>query len=407
MPHEKMARSKALLARAERLIPGASQTNSKRPRRDCLDQVPAFIERGEGCHVWDVDGHEYVDYIMALGPILLGYRHPAVEEAVREAMDLGVVFGLPHPLEVDAAEAVVRTVPCAEQVRFLKSGAEATSAAVRIARACTGREVVLSCGYHGWHDNWTAMRNDGGVPHCLEDLVHSFPYNSTDALKSALEEYKGKVAAVIMVPAQVEHPKENYLQTAASLARDAGALLVFDEIVTGFRLALGGGQERFQVVPDLAAFAKGMANGYPIAAVVGRSEYMERAEELLITTTYGGEIHSLAALKGCVQFLESNPPYEGMARLGEELMRGTKDAARSSGVDAELIGFEVMPQLIIRGGSSERTSNMWRVFLGEAAQRGVLLREGGLLFITPSHTEEDIERTICAFEAAFQAADKA
>lgn len=394
--------SAKLHQRARRVIPGASQTNSKRVPASLVGRYPVFLVRGSGAHVWDVDGNEYIDYIMALGPIVLGYRYPAVERAIAERLREGLLFGLPHPLEVEAAEALVEAVPCAEMVRFLKSGAEATSAAARIARAFTGREVILSHGYHGWHDNWTALRNDGGVPRCLEERVFSFPYNDLAALERLFAQHEGQVAAVIMIPTQVEKPQEGYLQGVKELCHRHGALLIFDEIVTGFRMALGGAQEFFGVVPDLAAFAKGMANGMPLAAVVGKREVMALAENLLITTTYGGEILSLAALVASLEEYRQKPVHTYLWEQGQRLVEGLEAAAREHGIPFRCLGYPLMAQPDLQGETPQQTERLWDILLTGLAQRGVLIRRGGLMFITYSHTPQDIERTVEAFEAVFR-----
>ncbi|HIE52480.1 MAG TPA: aspartate aminotransferase family protein [Armatimonadetes bacterium] len=396
-----------LYHQARRLIPGGSQTNSKRADTSVLGQHPIFIQRAEGCRVWDVDGNEYIDYLNALGPIILGYRYPAVDNAIRERLKEGIIFGLPHPLEIECAQLIVDAVPCAEMVRFLKSGAEVTSAAARIARAYTGREKLLTYGYHGWHDNWTALRNDGGVPKVLEGYTIPFPYNDLPALERLFAEHRGEIAAVIMVPTQVEPPREGYLAAVRDLAWENGALLIYDEIVTGFRLARGGAQEYFGVVPDLACFAKALANGMPLACVCGRREVMEVAEELLITTTYGGEILSLAAAVACLREYQKKDVQGYLWRLGEQLMRGLNEAARRTGVAATCDGYPPLAQLNFRYQDPARNKECWRYFLAETAHRGVLTGRGRLWFITYSHREEDIKQTVAVCEEVFAEMSKA
>jgi glutamate-1-semialdehyde 2,1-aminomutase/spore coat polysaccharide biosynthesis protein SpsF len=233
---------------------------------------------------------------MALGPIILGHNYPSVTDAVMQQMQDGTTFSLPHPLEVELAEMLVDIIPCAEMVRFAKNGSDATSGAVRLARAYTGRDIIACCGYHGWQDWYigTTTRNRG-VPKVVQELTVPFEYNNIESLKRIFSEHPGQVAAVIMEPFGVEEPRDGFLQEVRDLALHDRALLIFDEIITGFRLALGGAQEYFGITPDLACLGKAMGNGYPIAAVVGPSEIMQLFDEVFFSFTFGGETVSLAA----------------------------------------------------------------------------------------------------------------
>lgn len=304
-----------LFDKAIELIPGGSQTGSKRPSVFAPGAYPIYVDRGRGSHVWDVDGNEYIDYVLALGPITLGYCYPAIDKAIRGQLERGIIFGLLHPLEVEAAEAIKSVVPTAEMARFFKTGAEAVSAAVRVARAFTGRDKVASYGYHGWHDIWACASPppaSDGVPKEFRYLVHSFSYNDFDSpssLRSLLERHPGEFACVVMEAISYwDMPKEGYLQDVRRLTEEHGALLIFDEIVTGFRLALGGAQEYFQITPDLAVIGKGVAAGMPLSAVVGKAKYMSRMADLMISITHGGETLSLAA---CVSAIRDVQDEEG------------------------------------------------------------------------------------------------
>ena len=262
-----LRKSEELYARAVELIPGGSQTNSKRPQGYAPGVFPAYVERGKGCRVWDVDGNEYIDYILALGPISLGYCYDAVDDAVREQLGKGMIFGLLSAVEVEAAQAVCDMVPCAEMVRFLKGGSEVTSAAARIARAYTGKELILNSGYRGWGDTWSAQVEPPagrGIPECLRAMVKSFPRDDLDALRRQLTNYKDHVAAVFVDVASATAAPREVVQGMRDLCDEFGVLLCFDEIVTGFRLAPGGAQEYYGDTPDLACFPKGIANGMTI-----------------------------------------------------------------------------------------------------------------------------------------------
>ncbi len=316
-----LAASEALWERALRVIPGGTQTLSKAPSQFVDGVSPKFLRRGQGSHVWDVDGNEYIDYPMALGPILLGYDHPAVTAAAIAQVREGTTFTLMHPLEVQLAERLVELVPCAERVRFAKNGADATGGAIRAARALTGRERVIATGYHGWHDWYIAStERAGGVPAANRELIRAVSYNDLPALEAALAQEP--TAAVIMeIPG--EPPEEGYLQGALAAAHRHGALFVLDEIVTGFRYALGGAQELYGFLPDMACLGKGMANGFPLAAVVGREEPMRAFEEVFFSMTYGGETVSLAAALATLEVLSTEPALEHIWARGADCARAS------------------------------------------------------------------------------------
>jgi len=391
--------SERLFARAVDVIPGGSQTMSKRPQGNAPGAFPIYVERAKGCRVWDVDGNEYIDYVMALGPIVLGYCYPAVDEAIAAQLRKGIIYGLLHPLEILAAESVRETVPCAEMVRFLKGGAEVTTAAARIARAYTGRELILNCGYRGWADQWTAQVTTPaarGVPECLRSTIVSFPYNDLPTLDRLLCEHAGEVALVFLDPVSAQEPDPDYLPGVRRLCDEHGVLLAFDEIVTGFRLAPGGAQEHFGVTPDLACFAKGIANGMPLGAVCGRREVMQVAEELLISVTYGGECLSLAAVCACLQEYRDQPVHGHLWAQGEKLMEAFAEAGRRHGLPFACTGLPPMSCPTFSFPDGQLNADVWSLFLQETARRGVLIRRGGLLFVTYSHADSEVEAT---FEA--------
>ncbi len=396
MPPLDVSKSLELWRRAVEVIPGGSQTMSKRPAGYAFGAYPIYASRGQGARIWDVDGNEYIDYVLALGPITLGYCYPAVDEAVREQLDRGIIYGLLSPLEVEVAELLCETIPCAEMVRFLKGGAEATQAAARIARAYTGRDIILNCGYRGWSDQWTAARDTRGIPKALADYIVTFPFNDPDALEQKLREFNGRVAMVFLEPASAAAPEQGYLQQVRELCDRYGVLLGFDEIVTGFRLAPGGGQEYFGVTADIACFAKGMANGMPLAAVVGRRDVMKVAEQLIITVTYGGEALSLAAAKACLLEYRSKPVTQHMWDYGRRLLSGLERLAAERSVPLRWRGLEPMAYLYFDVDSPEFARDLWTLFAQEMAARGVLLRPGGLLFVTFSHGEEEMQQTLAA-----------
>ena len=389
-----------LFAHAQDVIAGGSQTGSKRPGAYAYGSYPIYASRADGSHIWDIDGNEYIDFVNGLGPIVLGYCYPEVDAAIEEQLSKGIIYGLLSPLEVAVADSLIDAVPAAEVVRFLKGGAEANNAAARIARAYTQREIILNSGYRGWSDGWNAGRNDGGIPVALEPYVKPFRYNDLNHLADLFRAYDNKIAAVALDAASLgKEPEPGYLQGLNDLAHSNGALVIYDEIVTGFRLAMGGAQEYFGVTPDLATFAKAMANGMPLAAVVGSREVMQTAADCMISITYGGEALSLAAAVATMNVMRERNVHEQLQRTGELLRDGINGAARRAGVALEAYGLApIGGERFLDARDAEEEALMWHFFLAGCAQRGLLIRRGGVNFITYSHTEDDVAQSVAAIE---------
>ena len=398
-----LEKSYALKARTEQLIPSCTQTFSKGPTQFVQGVAPVFLVRGQGSHVWDVDGNEYIDYPMALGPVILGHNYPAVTEAVMRQIRDGTTFSLPHPLEVKVAERLVETIPCAEMVRFGKNGSDATSGAVRLARAFTGRDIIACCGYHGWQDWYigTTTRNKG-VPKAVRHLTIAFEYNNIESLKRIFNEHPGQVAAVIMEPVGMVKPHDDFLQKVQKLSQREGALLIFDEVVTGFRLALGGAQEYFGVTPDLACFGKAMANGYPIAAVVGPREIMELFDEIFFSFTFGGETLSLAAARATINEMEKRNVIGHLWEQGQKLKDGYNVLAKEFEVDhlTECIGLPPRTVITFKDEKGEESLVFKSLFQQECLKRGVLL--SGVQHICYKHSDADIEHTLRVLRTAME-----
>ncbi len=400
-------RSTELEARARRVIPGVTQTASKRPEAFAPGRFPSYIERGQGSHVWDMDGNEYIDFVMACGPATLGYCYPAVGEAIAEQLQRGIIFTRPTALEVEVAEMLTEMVPCAEAVRFFKGGVEANSAAVRIARAYTDREGVVSCGYRGWHDQWAVTHTPRGIPRTLAPLTSEFRYNDLESLEQALESRPGQVAAVIIDPVSGQAPQPGFLEGVKELTHRHGALLIFDEIVTGFRVANGGAQQHFNVTPDLAVFAKGIANGMPLSAVTGQREIMQVASEVFITLTYGDEALSLAAAKAALNEYRHHDVCGHLWRSGQALMDGVSAAIAETRAPFSFSGIAPMPAFLCTGEfrgrplAEDEQQQVWFYLLAELARRGVLWRRHSLIVPSYSHTDEDIACTVAACREVF------
>jgi glutamate-1-semialdehyde aminotransferase len=395
-----LSASQALWERAQAVIPLGTQTLSKSPTQFVDGVSPKFLQRGLGCRVWDVDDHEYVDWPMALGPILIGYDEPAITAAAVARAHAGTTFTLMHPLEVEVAELLVEVVPCAERVRFAKNGGDATNGAIRAARALTGREHVIATGYHGYHDWYIASTERAdGIPAHARTLIDTVAFGDLGALEAAFAAHRGAVAALIMeIPAA--EPPPGYLDAAAALARREGALLVLDEIVTGFRYALGGAQERYGIAPDLACLGKGMANGWPLAAVVGSADAMAAFEHVFFSMTYSGETMSLAAAQATIRMLRREPVIEHIWWVGERLRAGILALAAQVGFDVRLEGNPPRSAVTFAPAPGAPASPELRgLFLQETHKRGVLF--GVPIFPTYRHRASDVRQTLDAVEAAF------
>ncbi len=320
-PHYNYPQSKAYLKRAEKVIPLGSQTFSK--SKLCYPQgaTPHFITKGQGAKVWDLDGNQYIDFVSGLLAVNLGYKDPDVDAAVVEQLGCGVSFSLSHPLEAEVAELMVEMIPCAEMVRFGKTGSDATSAAIRLARAHTGRDKIAVCGYHGWHDWYIgSTTRDAGVPEDVKALTTKFNYNDIDSLQQILADNPSNIAAIILEPMNLEYPKDDFLAKVRKLATEHGAVLVFDEMITGFRYDLGGAQQLFGVTPDLATFGKSLANGFPLSAIVGRTDIMKLMEEIFFSGTFGGETLSLAAAKATLLKLKNHDVLSHTHKIGQIIL---------------------------------------------------------------------------------------
>ncbi len=396
-------RSDELWQRALAVIPAGTQTFGKSPRQWGFGTAPNYLQRGQGSHVWDVDGNEYIDYGMALGPIILGYNYPRVNDAIIAQLQQGSILSLNHPIEVELSELLVKLIPCAEMVRFGKNGSDATSAAVRLARAFTNRDVILCSGYHGWQDWYigTTSRHRG-VPQAARELTEQFPYNDLDALNALFEKHPGKVAAVIMEPSNFEPPQLGYLEAVKELTHQKGAVLIFDEVLTGFRMSLGGAQEFFNVIPDLAIFAKAMANGMPISALVGKSELMQLFGEVFYSFTFASEMLSMAAAIATINELQEKAALAQIWRRGGEFKKGCLELITEFGLEGKVscTGYDVWHRFSFSGKDSRETQVMETVFRQEVTKRGILMRSS--TFICYSHSPQDIQSTLLAYGEALE-----
>ena len=399
---QRYAKSEEQLARARRCIPLGAQTFSKSLTQFPLGAAPFFAERAKGSRLTDVDGNEYVDFINALAAVTLGYCDPDVDAAVAAQQKEGVIFSLSHRLESEVAERIIDMVPCAEAVRFGKNGSDATAGAIRVARAFTGRDHVLVCGYHGWQDWYigSTPRNKG-VPEAVKSLTHTFPYNDLPALAAKLDEFSGKVAAIILEPMNLFYPTEGYLEGVKKLTHDAGALLVFDETITGFRYSRGGAQELLGVTPDLATLGKGLANGYPLSAVCGRRDVMEEMEEIFFSFTMGGEALSLAAAKAVMEKIDHEPVMATLKIRGEAIIKGVDEliARHGAGEFLSTAGHPSWSFLVIKDAPGAASFETKTLYLQEILKRGILSL--ATHNVSYAHTEADVARLLAVYDEVF------
>lgn len=430
-------KTRALYERAKRTIPGGAGSTARLPRNG-WKPYPLFITDGRGSRIRDADGNEYIDYLLGLGPMILGHRHPAVTKAVSDAiLDYGTCFGLPYELEIEAAEKVVEAVPGIEQVRFTNSGSEAVGTAVRLARATTGRRIIVRFEghYHGWQDTvyWSnhvdpalagpadsprPVAMGPGVPLELADTLIVLTWNDPDSFVRLMAERGDEVAAVITEAAVFNTgcilPEPGYLELLRSETRKYGAMLIFDEVITGFRFARGGAQEYFGVLPDLTTLAKGLGGGFPVAAVGGTVEAMRLVADGTYSHsgTYNANVVQCAAVAATMDVLAEPGLYERQRALGDRLARGLKSIADASGVEAYVEGIGTVFQLwfanqpIKNWRDAEKYANepAFTRWYEEMVIRGVLFHplQFENLFVSLVHSDEDIDLTLAAAEDAMK-----
>ena len=399
--------TRALQSRAHDLIPGGAHTYSKGDDQ-YPETAPPFIARGEGCHVWDLDGNEFIEYGMGLRSVALGHAFPRVIEAVRRELDNGTNFTRPSPREVECAEIFLSCVSTAEMVKFAKNGSDVTTAALKLARAYTGRDLVAICSDHPFFstDDWfigtTGM--PAGVPSTIRDLSVRFRFNDSASLEALFLKHPGQIACVVLEAETAAAPRAGFLAEVRGLCDRYGALMVLDEMITGFRWDLGGAQRTHGVVPDLSAFGKALANGFALSALAGKREVMERGglrhsreRVFLLSTTHGAETHSLAAGIATMQVFQREPVIETLYRQGERLRLGFEEATRRHRVQDYLMVLGRACNLVYATkGPDGLASQAYRaLFMQELLRGGVLAPS---FVVSYSHTDDDIDRTIEAAE---------
>ncbi len=399
-----ISKSRELLKQSEGLIPANTQTLAKGPTQWTKGISPVYLVKGKNAHVWDADGNEYIDYNMGIGPLVLGYCYDKVEDAIRKQLEDGITFSLMHPLEVELSEKIRSVVPNAEMVRFSKTGCDVTTAAVRAARAFTKREKVLCCGYHGWHDWYISVTDrNAGIPKAVQELTFTFNYNDINSLIDSIDK---DTACVILEPFVFEEPKNDFLRKVKEVCEKNGTLLIFDEMWTGFRIALGGAQQYFGVKADLALFSKAIANGMPVSVITGRKDVMNLFDkDVFFFTTFGGEALSLAAAMATIDEIEKKNVPAYLSEKGKLLKDGYNKIASKLGMDyTKCIGYDCRT-LITFDTKAANPLEMKSLVQQEMIKRGVLW--GGCHNMCFTHTDSDIEHTLKCYEIVLPVLKKA
>ena len=390
-------KSNKFLQQALKSIPLASQTFSKSITQYPQGAAPLFIKKGNGSKVWDIDGNEYIDFVNSLAAITLGYCNKDVDNAIIQQLKNGILFSLPHKLETEVAEKLIKLIPCAQKVRFGKNGTDATSAAIRLARAYTNKEHIAVCGYHGWQDWYIGSTSrDLGVPKGVKVLTHKFEYNNIKSLEKLLQ--NNQFAAVIMEPMNVEYPKNNFLEKVRELTKKYNIVLIFDETITGFRLSLGGAGELFGVIPDLATFGKGMANGMPLSAVVGNNKIMAKMEDIFFSGTFGGETLSLAAANTVIDKYQKCSIIKHLKTMGGKLLTELDTIIEKHNAHAifSTSGHPAWSFLHIKATQKYNSFRIKTLFLQEMFKRGILTL--GTHNISYAHSQKDIDKLLQIYD---------
>jgi glutamate-1-semialdehyde 2,1-aminomutase len=385
--------------RANSVIPHQTGTFSRSASHFVEGVYPSYIESAQGSHFTDVDGNEFLDYLCALGPITLGYNYEPVNKAILEQLKKGILFSLPHRIEVEAAEKISQIIPNAEMVKFEKSGSNAVTGAVRAARALTKRDKVAYCGSGGvWHDWQAAMvTRDGGVPKFNHELIKVFDYNDSEGLEQIMEDNSEEIAAVILEPTIYEKPQKDFLKKVRKITDDNNSILILDEVITGFRFDLKGGQKYFDIKGDIVCFGKGMGNGLPISAITGPTEFMKIFDELWVSSTNNSESLSLAGTIAVIEEMEQKKTIDHCWKMGSKLFENWNKICKENNVNSEIYGYPVRMNMKCMDKSGKISQELKAVILQEMIKKNIFISPSWLA-VSYSHSEQDIENTLLALD---------
>lgn len=383
------------LEKSKKLIPSLTQTFSRAAYTFVEGSFPIYAKSAQGSHFIDVDDNEYIDYLCGLGPIVLGHRYPRVDEAIKKQLESGILFSLPHKLELDVSELICDMVPSAEMVKFSKTGSGSATGAIRGARAFTKKDKIAYCGSGGvWHDWYAAIisRNQG-VPEFNKDLILPFDYNDYEGLEYIFQQNKDEIACVFMEPTIFDKPQNDFLNRVKKITHQNNAVLIFDEIVTGFRFANGGAQELFNVQPDITVLGKGIANGMPLSAVAGKTEYMKIFDDVFFSTTYAADTLSLAAGEATILEFKEKPVVRTIWENGSILMEQFNKITSENSINLHLTGYPVRMKVVGQDKNGNDSIPLRSLFIQELVKRGIFFHPG-VEYISFSHTKEDVTKTI-------------
>lgn len=409
--HLNLTKSKEEVEKGYKLTPGAV-LGIRRPYNFVGDEYPIYFESGKGAKVTDIDGNEYIDFLCAYGPIIFGYREDAIDQAaVDQIKNKGFCFSLTQSIQNRLSEKLIEVIPSAEKVIYLKTGSAAATLAVRLSRAYTDKTKVMRCGYHGWHD-W-CVEVKGGIPEKLYEDTYEFEYNNLDSLEKLLKEHGDDTAAIIITPVghplahKVEEPQPGFLEGVKELAEEHEVVLIFDEIRTGFRVAMGGAQEYYGVTPDLSLFGKAMANGYALGAVVGKNEIMDMAEkEVFVSSTFFPNSVAFAAALKTIELLEEKNVLSDIWNKGEKFLDDLKELTEKYPVGAEISGIPPMPFITFKRDKDKVYKKKRDDFYRQLIRRKIFMQPYHHSYICYRHTEEELAKTITAVEEALQYLEK-
>ena len=394
-----LSNSKKLKSKAKRLIPAQTQTFSRAASSFVEGVYPVYAQSAKGSHFTDVDGNKFLDYLMGLGPITLGYNYKKVNSAIINQLKNGIIFSLPHPIEIDLTELLCKTIPHTDMVKFEKSGSNAVTGAVRAARAFTKKNKIAYCGSGGvWHDWYAAaISRNGGVPSFNKKLIKVFDYNDSDGLEQIFEDEKNKISSIVIEPSIYESPKNGFLHKVRKIADKNNAVLILDEVVTGFRFDLGGGQKFFDIKGDFVCFGKGMGNGLPISAITGKSEFMKIFEKLWVSSTNNSETLSLAGTYAAISEMKEKKTIQQCWKIGEKLFNGWNKIVKSYNIPALMIGYPIRMTMKCLDSKGNDSLELKSLILQEMVRKGVFMSQGPS-FISYSHTTNDINFTLNQLE---------
>jgi glutamate-1-semialdehyde 2,1-aminomutase len=407
-----LGKSQELYKKAKKLIPGGTQLLSKRPEMFLPELWPAYYSRAKGCHIWDLDENEYTDMsYMGIGSAILGYADDDVDAAVIEAVQKGNMTTLNAPEEVELAEKLCELHPWASKVRYARSGGESMSIAVRIARAKTGKDVVLFCGYHGWHDWYLAANladdaaldghllpglNPGGVPRGLKGSAYPFRYNDTEGFLSLFKKYQNSIAAVVMEPLRNHFPDPSFVDTIRRTTSEHGVVLIVDEITAGWRLNVGGAHLLLDLEPDIAVFGKAISNGFPMGAIIGKSDVMDAAQDTFISSTYWTERVGFVASLATIEALQERAVIPHINNIGEKVQEGWKSCAVRHDIKIDIGGFYPLGHFTF---DYEDASLFKTLFIQWMLERGFLATTA--FYASYAHTEHEVEKYLAAVDEVF------